>query len=183
MSIEVSNCHPLKSMCLFLNAVGHHLNVRKFISTTLTEELLPSSTRIVYKSGNEDIVREDALPIIAYRIAGIELQPFQAAYGIGDTGNTAAEMSSAVHFTVSTTNEALTSELALEVGQFCMSMHKVLQSYEMFIAKVTISGTTRGKSGYYDATVDVAASLGRPVWNNSNINSILREIGMQLSLQ
>lgn len=179
-----TTCHPLRSVCVFLNAVGHHLSTRNFISPTLTDDLLPNDTRIVYKSGNENNTREDALPIVAYRVTGIQLQPFYAAYGAGgDAGNTSADMTGAIKFSISTTNEALTSELALEIGQFCMSMHKVLQKYEMFLNQVTVAGTTRTQSNYYDASVDITAGLGKPVWNNSNTDSILREIGMQIAIQ
>lgn len=183
MSYEVQDCHPLRSVCLLLNVVGNHLDTRNFISPTLTEDLLPANTRIVYKSGNDEMAREDALPIVAYRVGNIELKPFNAAHSVGGIGNTTADMAGSIQFSVSTTNEALTSELALEIGQLCMSMHKVMQQYEMFIAQVTIAGTTRGKAGYYDSQVQVIAGLGKPTWNNLDKTSILREIGMQISFQ
>ena len=182
--VSVTECHPLRSVCILLNAVSNHLAARAFISPTLTTDLLPASTRIVYKSGNDDRAREDALPIVAYNVTGIALKPFNAAYSLGDkAGNTSAEMGGSIQFSISTTNEALTSELALEIGQFCMSVHKLMQQYEMFIGGVNIKGTTKGKAGYFDAIVVVEASLGKPTWNNSSTASILREIGMQIAFQ
>jgi hypothetical protein len=102
---------------------------------------------------------------------------------MGEAGNTAAELTGGVGFTVSTTNEALTAELALEIGGYCMSIHKELQSYDMYIGNVTISPVRRGKANYFEATVQVSANLGRPVWQHGNESDILREIGISLNIQ
>lgn len=180
--MTVSECHPLRSVCILLNAIGNHLSRRDFMSPTLTEELLPNSTRIVYKSAAADETREDALPIVAYAINGISLKPYHPHQHMGGSGATAAEMSGTISFAVSTTNEALTSELAFETASYCMSLHKAMQEYEMYIGEVTIGQVQRGKAGYFEAPVQVQAYLGKPSWKLTNESDILREIGISLHI-
>lgn len=181
--MTVNDCHPLRSVCLLLNAVSNHLTRREFMSPTLTENLLPKSTRIIYKSAPADETREDALPIVAYEVGALTLTPFMARQHIGDTGATAVDLNGSINFTVSTTNEALTSELALEIGTYCMSIHKDLQSYDMYVGGITVSPVRRGKANYFESTVQIAANLGKPVWQHSNESDILREIGISLNIQ
>ena len=180
--MTVNNCHPLKSVCVLLNAVGNHLDRRSFMSPTLTEELLPHNVSIVYKSAAADETREDALPIVAYAVTAIQLKPYYPRQHIGGAGGTAAEMTGSIAFVVSTTNEALTSELAFELGAYCMSIHKEMQSFDMHLGEVTIGGVQRGKAGYFEATVQLQAHLGKPVWKLTNEEGILREIGISLSI-
>lgn len=180
--IEILNCHPLRSVCILLNGVLNHLNRREFISPAITRELLPDNVKIVYKSSAEDKTREDALPIVAYSVGPVSMQPFYGAYSLGITeGNTTAEMAGAINFEVSTTNEALTAELALEIGSYCMSMHKELQQYEMFIQQVVVAAVQRDQSNYFISQVQITVGLGRPTWNTGKNEGILREIGMQVS--
>lgn len=180
--LTIANCHPLHSVCILLNGVSDHLSRREFMSPVLTKDLLPDNVRIVYKSAVEDKTREDALPIVAYRVNQVQLKPYYAAYSLGaPEGNTTAEMAGSISFEVSTTNEALTAELALEIGSYCMSMHKEMQNYDMFIQDVNIGAVERDKANYFIATVQLNASLGKPTWNASKNESILREIGMQIS--
>lgn len=183
MSYEPVNCHPLEAVCLFINAVGAHLQGRKFASNTLTKELLPDNVRVIYKSALTDAIREDALPIVAYQVAGLKFTPYHAAhtFNMGDNA-TVAELQGAITFTVSTTNEALTSELAFELGAFAMSMHKDLQEFNMGIQGVDVSAVSKSPTGYYEATVQIGASLGKPVWNREYTASILREIRVKVSL-
>jgi hypothetical protein len=160
--------------------VLNHLNRREFISPVLTEDLLPSNVRIVYKSAVEDKTREDALPIVAYQVSQITLTPFHAAYSFGSSsGNTTAEMTGVISFNVSTTNEALSAELALEIASYCMSMHKEMQSYEMYIQSITIGNTERDQAGYFITSIQIQANLGKPTWNATKNESILREIGIR----
>lgn len=181
--MTVNNCHPLKSVCLLLNAVGHHLSRREFMSSTLTEDLLPKNVRIVYKSAPSDETREDALPIVAYEVGDLSLIPFQPHQHIGGSGSTAAELRGGLGFTISTTNEALTAELAFEIGSYCMSLHKSLQEYDMHIGAVTMGAVRRGKANYFESTVQVQAHLGKPIWQHSNETDILREIGISLNIR
>lgn len=179
-----SDCHPLHSVCLLLNAVQFHLDRREFMSPALTKKLLPDNTRIVYKSAEADKTREDALPIVAYKVVEISLEPYMSAYSLsGVDGDTTAEMSGAIVFFVSTTSESLTSELALEVGSYVISIHKQLQEHDMFVQNVKIGDTKRGQSGYFDAQVQVAANLGKPTWNSTDNAGILREIGLKINFK
>lgn len=181
--MTANRCHPLSNVCLLLNAVGNHLHQRNFMSSTLTEDLLPANTRIIYKSAAADETREDALPIVAYEVDTISLAPYQPTYSMIGQDATTAVMSGAINFTISTTNEALTSELALEIGGYCMGLHKALQEYGLFIAGVTVGSTKRGSAGYFDATVVVQSSeLGRPTWQHTEESDILREIGISLNI-
>lgn len=180
--MTVNNCHPLKSVCILLNAVGNHLSRREFMSPSLTEELLPKSTRIIYKSAAADETREDALPIVAYAVNGISLKPYHPQHHMGGYGSTTAEMSGAITFTVSTTNEALTSELAFELASYCMSIHKAMQEYEMYVGEVGTGAVQRGKAGYFEAQVQLQAYLGKPTWKLTNESDILREIGISLHI-
>jgi hypothetical protein len=183
MSYEPVNCHPLSAVCLFINAVGAHLQGRKFSSSTLTRDLLPDNVRLIYKSALDDKTREDALPIIAYQVAGLKFTPYHAAhtFNAGDKA-TVAELQGAITFTISTTNEALTSELAFELGAFAMSLHKDMQEHNMGIQGVDVGAVTRSATGYYEAQVQIAASLGKPMWNREYTSSILREIRVKVSL-
>lgn len=181
---DLVTCHPLKSVCVLLSAVGHHLNKKEFTLSTIDEELLPGKTRIVYKSSASDKTREDALPIVAYSVAGVSLRPYYAAYPVAGMENaTAAEMVGEITFSISTTNEALTAELGLEIAGFCMSIHKALQEYDMFISEASVGEVSRGKAGYFDTAVRVSASLGKPTWNHETNSGILREIGLRLSFK
>ena len=101
---------------------------------------------------------------------------------IGGDGGTATELKGTISFVVSTTNEALTAELALEIGAYCMSMHKDMQQYEMNINGAGISPVRRGKANYYEATVQLSANLGKPVWKHNSSSDILREIGISLNI-
>lgn len=176
-------CHPLKSICLFLNAVAYHLDQHKFISSTLTEELLPKTTRIVYKSDAADKTRDDALPIVAYAVAQLRIVPFFPSSSIQGTSNgTAGDLLTTLRFTVSTTNEALTSELAFEIAQLCMTLHKTMQPYNFFIQGVEISETKRDNKGYFEAVTSVNVNCGKPVWRHSNSEDIVREIGISLNI-
>lgn len=184
MSYKPTACHPMYSVCVFLNAVGAHLNGRNFSSPGLTKALLPDNIRVVYKSAADDKTREDALPIVAYRVTGIKLIPYYAAHGFSEDfreTSTAAEASCGVSFTVSTTSEALTSELALELGTFAFSLHKAMQEHGMYIQSVDISATGRNQANYFEATCNISASLGKHVWNSEYPRSILREIKMDVS--
>lgn len=177
-----TNCHPLHSVCLLLNAVQFHLNRREFMSPALTKMLLPDNTRIIYKSAASDKTREDALPIVAYKVGGLSLVPFFGEYSLGgEDGNTTAEMNGEISFAVSTTNEALTSELALEIGTYCMSIYKELRNYDLVLNKVLIGEVQRGQAGYFDAQVQLAVYLGKPTWNSSDNAGILREIGLKIA--
>ena len=180
--MTVNKCHPLHSVCVLLNAIDDHLSRRDFMSPSLTEDLLPKSTRIVYKSAASDETREDALPIVAYEVGEISITPYMASHHIGGGGGTATEMKGSVHFVVSTTNEALTAELAMEIGAYCMSLHKDLQEYGMNISGITISPVRRGQSNYFESTVQLGANLGKPVWKHNSNSDILREIGISLNI-
>lgn len=181
--IAVKQCHPLKSICLLLNGVEHHLNRREFSSPTLTKELLPDNVRIVFKSAADDIAREDALPIVAHQVSGLQITPYFAYHNFIPTQGEAitAELAGGVNFTVSTTNEALTAELATEIGVYCMTIYRSLRSEDLLIQQITVSPVQRSQGGYYEATVQLTASLGKPVWKNEANESILREIGMRLT--
>ena len=178
----VNNCHPLANVCLLLNAVGRHLESGNFMSSTLDEHLLPKSERIVYKSSAADETREDALPIVAYTVGNLTLTPYQPHQHIGGDGSTAAELTGSIQYTVSTTNEALTSELAFEIAAYCMSLHKALQEHSMHIGSITVSSVQRGKANYFEATVNLQAHFGRPIWQHGNESDILREIGISLNI-
>lgn len=180
--ITIINCHPLRSVCVLLNGVLNHLTRREFISPAITKDLLPDNVRIVYKSSAEDKTREDALPIVAYNVGPLEMKPYFAAYSLGaPEGNTTAEMGGAISFDISTTNEALTAELALEIGSYCMSMHKELQNYDMYIQGVQVGAVQRDQANYFITQVQITAGLGKPTWNTVSNEGILREIGMQVS--
>ena len=128
MSYTAVDCHPLHSVCVFINLIGAHLYSREFSSSTLTKYLLPDNVKIIYKNALDEHVREDALPIVAYQSAGLRFVPYHAAHSFGSaTNSTAAELSGAIVFTISTTNRTLTEELAFELGAFAISTHKDMQ--------------------------------------------------------
>ncbi len=172
-------CHPLKGVCAVLNLVGAHLEAGEWCSPGLTKALLPESVRVVYKSGVETTEREDALPIVAYQVAGIVIAPF-LPQGI-PTDKTVTEMSVGLRFRISTTSEALTSELGIELGGLLMANHADLRDCGIFIQKVEISPIQKDQTGYYVSDVSVATTLNRPVWKKSSSHSILREVSIQAS--
>ena len=176
-------CHPLKSVCLFLNAVANHLDLHDFISPTLTEDLLPKTTRIVFKSEPEDKTRDDALPMVAYSVGELTITPMRPTSVVQGTSNgTMGELLTNIRFTVSTTNEALTAELAFELAQFSMAILKTMQTYDFFIGGITVSEVKRTAGGFFEAVTGLRANCGRPVWQHSNSSDILREIGMALNI-
>ena len=170
-------CHPLNGVCAMLNLVGAHLEQGEWCSPGLTKALLPENVRVVYKSGVEDTEREDALPIVAYQILGISIQPL-LPQGV-PAGKTITETSVNLKFRVSTTSEALTSELCIELGGLLMANHSDLRECGIYVQKVDISGVQKDTTGYYIADVTVTNFLNRPVWKKSNSNGILREVSIQ----
>ena len=176
-------CHPLSGVCLLLNAVAYHLEAHKFISPTLTEKLLPKNTRIVYKSAAADKTRDDALPLVAYSIEQIQAVPYYPASTFtNNTGSTATTLTAALRFTVSTTNEALTSELAFEILQFCMSIHKELQANQLFISTISVGAVKRTSGNFFEAVTAVDTGLGYKVWQHAGGEGILREAGIRANL-
>ena len=172
-------CHPLRGVCAVLNLVGHHLESKEWCSPGLTKAILPDTVRVVYKSGVETDEREDALPIVSYKIAEIAMEPF-LPQGV-PSDKTITDVSVGLVFTVSTTSESLTSELCLELGGLLMANHADLRGCDIFINKVTIGDVKKDATGYYIATIGVGAVLNRPVWKKSSSNGILREISIKVS--
>ena len=172
-------CHPLRGVCAVLNLVGAHIERREWCSPSLTEALLPNTVRVVYKSGVETDEREDALPIVAYKVTGVSMAPF-LPQGI-PSGKTVTETSVGIGFRVSTTSEALTSELCIEICGLLMANHADLRDCDIFIQKTGFNGVQKDQTGYYIADISVEAVLNRPVWKKSSSNGILREVSIQAS--
>lgn len=182
--MATSYCHPLNSVCLFLNAVAAHLDRHKFISRTLTESLLPASTRIVFKSAASDKIRDDALPIVAYSVGTITAVPYYPHNAApGTTNGTAADLTTTLYFKVSTTNEALSAELAFEILQLSMSLWKGMQAHNFYIQNVQTSEVRRTHGSFFEATTTLQVNCGRPAWQHSNSDVMLREIGISLNLK
>lgn len=173
----INVCHPLKGVCAVFNLVGAHLEIGEWCSPGLTQALLPETVRVVYKSGVETTEREDALPIITYQVTGISIVPF-LPQGI-PTDKTVTEMSVGLKFRISTTSEALTSELGIELGGLLMANHADLRECGIFIQKVDISPIQKDQAGYYISDVSLATFLNRPVWKKSSSHDILREVSIQ----
>lgn len=172
-------CHPLQGVCAVLNLVGYHLESHDWCSPGMTEALLPKTVRVVYKSGVETEEREDALPIVAYKVTGVQIAPF-LPQGV-PTDKTITEASVGLSFRVSTTSEALTSELGIELGGLLMANHADLRDCGIFLQQVNIGEVQKDTTGYYIADISVVGVLNRPVWKKSSSQGILREISIQVS--
>lgn len=174
-------CHPMGGVCLLLKLIGRHLEFKEWANPGLTSDMLTANQRIVYKSAASPDIREDALPVIAYAVGSTVMSPFMPNSVIGDSkGNVACDMASSVKFKISTTSEALSAELGLELGGVIMANHKDLQSGGLFVTSVEISQTQRDEAGYYLVTVSVGGQLSRAVWKKTKSSSIFREIDIQL---
>lgn len=172
-------CHPLSGVCATLNLVGHHLETREWVASDINQALLPPSVRIVYRSGVELMEREDALPLVTYKVDAIRLLPFSPQTVNVGAGTTITEASTAITFKVSTTSEALTSALAFDIGALIMANHPDLRSAGLFIQATDISGVQKDQGGYYIASIQLQAALQRLVWKKSSSQGILREVSIQ----
>lgn len=166
-------CHPLRGICLLLNLVGSHLDLREFMSPSLTKELLPDSTRIIYKPELDRTIREDALPMVAYGTKGFKFIPI---HGLNTSPGTLTKLDGRVAFIVSTTSEALTSELSFEIGAAIMAYSDELKGSSCIVNAVEVSEIACDEKQYYVATVSADLDLRLPVWKTEEIECILREI-------
>ena len=173
-------CHPLSGVCTLLNLVGHHLERREWVASDINRSLLPENIRIVYRSGVELYEREDALPIVTYKVDGIRMVPFSPQTVSVGPGTTVTDTSVAISFKVSTTSEALTSALAFDVAALIMANHSDLRDSGLFIQSSDGGGVQKDSGGYYIASVQVQAALQRLVWKKSNSQGILREVSIQV---
>lgn len=171
-------CHPLHGVCISLNLVGAHLEKRQWISSTLDDSLLPTYVDIIYRDALDVEAREDSLPVITYDTTGFTFtNPQVMARPLG--GNM-QQLSGGLKFTVSTTNKALTRELAFEIGALFSALRADLTNHNFYAAAITVSPTQKDEHNYYIATVSVAASLGYPIWKTDYVGGILREISIRL---
>ena len=168
-------CHPLKGVCIVLSLVEDHLRKKDFISTSLKNEI-PEHTNIVFKSAVEENVREDALPIVAYKSGEISLHPFNPQHNIGVVGGTALQVTYRLSFIVSTTSEGLTNELSLEIGALIGALIKDLREVDVYINNINISETQKDEVKYFIQTVVIDMCLGYPVWKTERFRTTLREI-------
>lgn len=177
-----SICHPFQGVCTLLNFIGAHLERADWTNPGLTKEMLPSGVRIVYKRANEGTQREDALPIVAYKVLGIKMQPVSSLSGFGAVrGATPADASVGISFIISTTSDALTTELGVDIGGTIVAAHKDLQTAGLYVAEVDVSEVQRDDTDYYICTVTVQGTANRPVWKKSSSQGILREANIQIS--
>ena len=170
-------CHPLLGVCIILNLIADHLNKKEFISPVLKDEI-PDYTKIIYKSALDDSKREDALPIVTYKSAGSNFQPYNPQFSLGVRGGTSIQLNHNLSFKVSTTNEGLTNELSLEIGGLIASLIKDLRSVDVYINAVDITETQRDDAKYYIQNVNVSMCLGFPVWKTDHFGTTLRLLGI-----
>lgn len=172
-------CHPLHGICISLNLVGSHLEKRQWISGTLDGSLLPQSVDIIYRDVLDNEAREDSLPIIAYDTTEFTFSNPQVL--TRPLGGNMQQLSGGLRFTVSTTNKALTRELAFEIGALFSALRADLTKHNFYASSIVVSPTQKDEHNYYIATTTVTASLGYPIWKTEYVDGILREISINLN--
>jgi hypothetical protein len=95
-------------------------------------------------------------------------------------GGNMQQLSGGLKFTVSTTNKALTRELAFEIGALFSALRTELMQHNFLATNIAVSPTQKDDKNYYIATATVTASLGYPIWKTEYASGILREISIRL---
>ena len=122
-------------------------------------------------------MREDALPIVSYKTTGYQYQPLNP---INRLDKAIARLGGGVRFIVSTTNEALTSELCYEISSVIIGNESSLKELNCNVNAVAVSELNVDGQRYYVGQVEVSLSLGMPMWTTDKMQSILREIRISL---
>lgn len=172
-------CHPLHGMCIALNLAGAHLEGRNWISSTLDNTLLPPYVGIIYRDALDVEAREDSLPVVTYDTTGFTFNNPQVI--TRPLNGNMQQLSGGLKFTISTTNKALTRELAFELGALFSALRADLTNHNFYTSNITVSPTQKDEHNYYVATTNIVASLGYPIWKTEYVNGILREISIRLA--
>lgn len=175
---DLTICHPLRPMCVLLNMVSAHLYQKNFMSPNLCPPLLPEDTEIRFMDAVPEKKQITADPAVSYRVGDLVYSVTQ--HGAMTQGQL-IELQGSVTFEVSTASEALTQELAFEVGSLCMAMRKTLQPEQCLIKGAQISTTKLDpRSTFFLATTSVGLSLGYPTLNVSQLEGMLREVRIKI---
>ena len=152
---------------------------RDFMNTELTGPLLPAETPIQFIDSVDMKKTPYAHPIVAYTIGDIIIQRSNQ----GQMSNSGInDMSVAVSLLVSSTVKSLTQALAFELGSFVWALDIPLKSESLFLVRTAVGGTVLNPENHcYEATVQINAGLGRPMWKSETVEGIVREVRLRMS--
>ena len=184
-SVVTSNkvCHPLKAVCVFLNAISSYLYRKDFMQPALSAPLITEDTQIRFLKAVLDDKPVTADPMVTYKVNGYEigLTPYGRLNAPMYNPNTLA---GAITFTVSTVSDIFTEALAFEIGTYSMAIRRLLEDDGMIINHATISEVGQDeKSVFFIATAKIGFSLSYPVWNTTELEGILREVRLDINTQ